>query len=250
MDPRSAELTKYAANAMLASRISFMNELARIAEVFGADIESIRRGVGSDSRIGRAFIYAGAGYGGSCFPKDVKALIHAATERGIKPRLLSAVEAVNAVQKTILFSRVSEVLGEKINGSRVAIWGLAFKPNTDDIREAPALVLLEALSESGATVQAYDPVAMPDVAAKYKKMIEAGRLTLVQSAMAALEGADLLVVVTEWQEFRSPDFDKMHELLKSPVIIDGRNVYDPEELAERGFAYYGIGRGLSVSRKQ
>jgi len=242
MDARSAELTKYAANAMLATRISFMNELASIAERVGADIEMVRRGIGSDS-----FIYPGAGYGGSCFPKDVQALVNTATKAGVDVKILRAVETVNASQKQRLFSHVKEILADKLRDATIAIWGLAFKPNTDDMREAPSRVLMEALWAAGAKVNAYDPVAMAEAARLYPLAIEAGQLTLMDSALSVLKGADLLVIVTEWQEFRSPDFDRIRRALKNSVIIDGRNLYDPSQLAALGFRYFAVGRGDSVS---
>jgi UDPglucose 6-dehydrogenase len=248
MDTRSAELTKYAANAMLATRISFMNELAGIAERVCADIEMVRRGIGSDSRIGYAFIYPGAGYGGSCFPKDVQALTRTAIAAGADPKLLQAVESVNTQQKHKLFTRIQGVLSGDLEGRTIALWGLAFKPNTDDMREAPSRVLMESLWAEGARVRGYDPVAMNEAARLYTDQIAAGTLTLVPSAMAALEGADLLAIVTEWQEFRSPDFDRIRSVLKHPVIIDGRNLYDPAQVAARGLRYFAIGRGESMRR--
>jgi UDPglucose 6-dehydrogenase len=248
MDTRSAELTKYAANAMLATRISFMNELAGIAERVGADIEMVRRGIGSDSRIGYAFIYPGAGYGGSCFPKDVQALTRTAVAAGVEPKLLQAVESVNTQQKLKLFTRIQEILSGDLEDRIIALWGLAFKPNTDDMREAPSRVLMESLWEVGARVKAYDPAAMNEAARLYADQIDSGALTLVPNAMAALEEADLLAIVTEWQEFRSPDFDQIRTLLKHPVIVDGRNVFDPVQLAARGVRYFAIGRGESVRR--
>lgn len=248
MDTRSAELTKYAANAMLATRISFMNELAGIAERVGADIEMVRRGIGSDLRIGYAFIYPGAGYGGSCFPKDVQALTRTAMAAGAEPKLLQAIESVNTQQKHKLFALIQQVLSGDLAGKTVALWGLAFKPNTDDMREAPSRVLMESLWSAGARVQAYDPVAMHEAARLYPEQMASGALTLVTSAMAALDGADLLAIVTEWQEFRSPDFDRIRSMLKHPVIIDGRNLYDPAQLAAQGLRYFAIGRGESVQR--
>ena len=240
MDLRSAELTKYAANAMLATKISFMNELANIAERLGADIEKIRTGIGSDPRIGYSFIYPGAGYGGSCFPKDVKALGRSAREAGHEAHVLAAVEAVNDRQKHVLFNKISRFLGGKLAGSTIAVWGLAFKPNTDDLREAPSRVLMEELWSAGARVRAYDPVAM----------IEARRLygvrpdfALCASATEALEGADVLAICTEWQEFRSPDFAKFKTALKQPVVFDGRNLYEPSFMARQGIRYFAIGRG-------
>jgi UDPglucose 6-dehydrogenase len=240
MDVKSAELTKYAANAMLATKISFMNELANLAERFGADIEKVRVGIGSDARIGYHFIYPGLGYGGSCFPKDVQALARSA--RGVKyePKLLDAVEAVNKAQKEVLPAKILRHYGGKIAGKTFAVWGLAFKPGTDDMREAPSRVLLDALWKSGAKVRAYDPAA-----AKEARRIWGERADLVLCARAreTLEGADALVIVTEWKEFRSPDFDFLKKQLKDPVIFDGRNLYDPATLKKQGFKYYAIGRG-------
>src|ERR1700722_14795983 len=239
MDVRSAELTKYAANAMLATKISFMNELANLAEQCGADIESVRIGIGSDPRIGTAFIYPGVGYGGSCFPKDVKALKRSAHDMGYRESILTAVEAVNDRQKTILFSKIKAHFGD-VAGRTIALWGLAFKPNTDDMREAPSRVLMEALWREGARVRAFDPVAMPECARIYGERAE---LTLCKSSPEALTGADALAIVTEWREFRSPDFDAIKAALKEPVIFDGRNLYDPAHMVRTGFSYYAIGRG-------
>jgi len=246
MDARSAELTKYAANAMLATRISFMNELAGIAERVGADIEKVRQGIGSDSRIGFSFIYPGAGYGGSCFPKDVKALTRTAIEAGAEPNLLQAVEAVNDRQKDVLFKKFSDFFGSKVSGMTVALWGLAFKPNTDDMREAPSRRFLEAAWASGLRVRAYDPVAMRESEKLYPKQCASGELVLCKSPMEAIEGAEVLVVATEWQEFRSPDFESLKTRLKQPVIFDGRNLYDPERLKSLGFRYFAIGRGEAL----
>ena len=239
MDVRSAELTKYAANAMLATKISFMNELANLAERCGADIEAVRIGIGSDPRIGHAFIYPGVGYGGSCFPKDVKALRHSAAEVGYEESILAAVESVNERQKTVLFQKIKRHFGS-LEGRTIALWGLAFKPNTDDMREAPSRVLMEALWEEGAKVRAYDPVAMPECARIYGSRDD---LTLCKSSVETLTGADALAIVTEWREFRSPDFDYIKATLQAPVIFDGRNLYDPAHLARDGFSYYAIGRG-------
>jgi len=255
MDVRSAELTKYAANAMLATKISFINELAGIAERVGADIEKVRQGIGADSRIGHAFIYPGAGYGGSCFPKDVQALQRTAAQTGAGSRLLEAVEAVNTAQKQVLCRRIAAHFGGDLAGRTLALWGLAFKPNTDDMREAPSRVLMEALWAAGARVRAYDPVAMAEARRLYAERLGDGSgeaapapLTLCASAAEALEGADALAIATEWQEFRSPDFDLLRERLAAPVIFDGRNLYDPALMARLGFTYYGIGRGASVLR--
>ena len=239
MDVRSSELTKYAANAMLATRISFMNELANLAERCGADIESVRAGIGADPRIGHAFIYPGVGYGGSCFPKDVRALKRSAAELGYPELLLTAVEAVNERQKTVLFDKIRAHFGD-LDGRTIAVWGLAFKPNTDDMREASSRVLMEALWAAGARVRAYDPVAMPECARIYG---EREGLTLCRSGAEALDGADALAIVTEWREFRSPDFDQLRAALKSPVIFDGRNLYDPAHMRRAGFTYHAIGRG-------
>ena len=239
MDVRSAELTKYAANAMLATRISFMNELANLAERLGADIEEVRRGIGSDPRIGFHFLYAGAGYGGSCFPKDVKALIRTAEEAGGVLPILEAVHEVNSAQKKVLARKILARFGGKLSGRHIAVWGLAFKQNTDDVREASSRVLIEELVANGATVTAYDPVAMP--AAKRALAGVAG-IRYAGSPLAALDGADALAVVTEWQEFRSPDFEAIRARLKTPVIFDGRNLYDPAQLKRLGLEYYPIGR--------
>jgi UDPglucose 6-dehydrogenase len=239
MSVRSAELTKYAANAMLATRISFMNDIANLAEAIGADVEEVRRGIGADPRIGYQFLYAGAGFGGSCFPKDVKALRKSAAEAGRPLRVLAAVEEVNEAQKHVLAKKIKNRLGENLAGKRIAIWGLAFKANTDDMREAPSLVLISSLVKAGATVQAYDPVA----GAQARKLFEKDKsVEIVESAAAALEGADALAVVTEWQEFRSPDFAAIKAQLKTPAIFDGRNLYDPRVLKDLGFEYFPIGR--------
>ena len=244
MDARSAELTKYAANAMLATKISFINELAGIAEKVGADIEKVRQGIGSDARIGYAFIYPGAGYGGSCFPKDVQALQRTASQVGAPSRLIEAVQAVNADQKQLLFRRILAHFGGSVAGRTFALWGLAFKPNTDDMREAPSRVLMEALWQAGARVRAYDPVAMGEAKRLYG---DRPTLTLCAHAAETLDGADALAIVTEWQEFRSPDFDLLKEKLAAPVVFDGRNLYDPALMARRGFTYSAIGRGASVA---
>jgi UDPglucose 6-dehydrogenase len=239
MDARSAELTKYAANAMLATRISFMNEIANLAEKLGADIEHVRKGIGADPRIGYHFLYPGAGYGGSCFPKDVKALLHTAAKAGGSLPILDAVEETNARQKQVLGEKIAKRFGGNVRGRRVALWGLAFKPNTNDMREAPSRVLIDALLAGGATVRAYDPVAMEEA-----KHLYAGRagIELADSPLAALDGADVLAIITEWTEFRSPDFDAIKARLKTPAIFDGRNLYDPEQVARHGLEYYPIGR--------
>ena len=240
MDIRSSELTKYAANAMLATKISFMNELANIAERVGADIEKVRIGIGSDPRIGYSFIYPGTGYGGSCFPKDVQALIRSSHEVGHEPQILNAVEAVNAQQKEVLFHKMQRHFADGLKGRTIALWGLAFKPQTDDMREAPSRTLIDLLLEAGASVQAYDPIAAAEAQRLY-----AGRpgLTLCRNAYEAAHGADALAIVTEWQEFRSPDFERLREILKSPVVFDGRNLYDPPMVGRFGITYYAIGRG-------
>lgn len=244
MDVRSAELTKYAANAMLATKISFMNELANLAEGVGADIEMVRLGIGSDPRIGYQFIYPGAGYGGSCFPKDVRALTKSAEQAGYKAELLDAVEAVNNRQKHRMFDKVSGHFGDDLAGKTLAVWGLSFKPNTDDMREASSRVLMEALWAAGANVRAYDPEALEETGRIYP---DEDKLTLCESAVEAVTGADALVIMTEWQEFRSPDFAMIRESLVSPVIFDGRNLYEPATLVTYGIDYYGIGRGKSVT---
>jgi UDPglucose 6-dehydrogenase len=239
MDVRSAELTKYAANAMLATRISFMNELALLAEKMGADIEQVRLGIGSDQRIGTHFLYAGCGYGGSCFPKDVKALIKTATGAGQELLVLKAVEDANERQKTVLVSKVVKRFGGDLKGKHFALWGLAFKPNTDDMREATSRVVLAELFERGATVTAYDPVAMAEARRIFG---DEPRLTYADTPNAALQGADALIIVTEWKEFRSPDFDKIKATLKTPVIFDGRNLYEPAIVKQHGLSYDSIGR--------
>jgi UDPglucose 6-dehydrogenase len=242
MDVRSAELTKYAANAMLATKISFMNELANMAERFGADIESVRIGLGSDPRIGYAFIYPGVGYGGSCFPKDVQALQRSAEEVGYDASILAAVESVNNRQKQVLFNKIKAHFGE-LRGRTVALWGLAFKPNTDDMREASSRVVMESLWSAGAKVRAYDPVAMPECLRIYGQRPD---LILCKTGPDALDGADALAIVTEWHEFRSPDFEAMKGALRTPVIFDGRNLYDPAQMAQAGFSYYAVGRGKTL----
>jgi len=239
MDLRSAELTKYAANAMLATRISFMNELALLAEKLGADIELVRRGIGSDPRIGYSFLYAGAGYGGSCFPKDVKALVRAASDEDITLRVLTAVEEANERQKLVLVDKVKARFGADLKGKHFALWGLAFKPNTDDMREAPALVIIDALLAAGATVAAYDPVAMTEA----RRIVGTREgLVFAERAESALEGADALLLVTEWKEFKSPDFPGIKKALKTPVIFDGRNQYELTLMAAMGIEHHGIGR--------
>ncbi|MBP6071071.1 MAG: UDP-glucose/GDP-mannose dehydrogenase family protein [Aeromonas sp.] len=244
MDARSAELTKYAANAMLATKISFMNEMATLAEKLGADIEAVRKGIGADPRIGHHFIYPGCGYGGSCFPKDVKALIHTAGEIGCDAPLLHAVERVNDGQKHKLMARLRQHFGSDLTGRTFALWGLAFKPNTDDMREAPSRVLMEAIWAAGGKVQAFDPEAMSEAQRLYGLRDD---LTLCGTQEAALKGADALLICTEWQQFRAPDFELVRQTLKQAVIIDGRNLYDPARLRQRGFTYYAIGRGDSLA---
>ena len=239
MDVRSAELTKYAANAMLATKISFMNELANIAERFGADIEKVRIGIGSDPRIGYHFIYPGTGYGGSCFPKDVQALARSAAESGYDASLLNAVEDVNKRQKKRLFEKMTAHFGDDLNGKTIALWGLSFKPRTDDMREAPSRVLMEALWDAGVTVRAYDPEAMDETRRIYPDM---PGLVLCDSAYDAVEGADALAIATEWQEFRSPDFALLSEKLADKVVFDGRNLYEPDVMDTFGLRYYAIGR--------
>ncbi len=239
MDVRSAELTKYAANAMLATRISFMNELANLAETLGADIEQVRMGIGSDSRIGYSFLYAGCGYGGSCFPKDVKALIKTASENGHTLQVLTAVEDANEAQKSVLVNKVTKAFGNDLKGKRFALWGLAFKPNTDDMREAPSRVIIDALLARGATVCAYDPVAIDEA-----KRVLGTSIDYANRAVDAIEGADALVIVTEWKEFRSPSFDLLAEKLKTKRIFDGRNLYDPAMPAQYGLIYEAIGRKI------
>ena len=243
MDVRSAELTKYAANAMLATKISFMNEVSRIAERIGADIERVREGIGSDPRIGYDFIYAGCGYGGSCFPKDVQALVSTAQQNGYQPRLLEAVERVNHGQKRVLFEKIHEHFGGDLRGRVVGLWGLAFKPNTDDMREAPSRVLMEALWEAGARVRAYDPVAMEETRRIYGARDD---LELCDSPETVLEGIDALTICTEWRLFRSPDFERIRAAMDEPVIFDGRNLFDPELVAGFGIHYRPIGRPEGV----
>lgn len=243
MDVRSAELTKYAANAMLATRISFMNELALLAEKLGADIESVRKGIGADPRIGYHFLYPGIGYGGSCFPKDLQALQRSARAAGMELKLLDAVERVNIAQKHVLTQKVLARLGENLHGKVIAIWGLAFKPNTDDMREAPSLVLIEDLLRRGASVVAFDPVAAHEAA-----RVLGTRIRYAGDAMAALANADALAIVTEWKLFRAPDFALMRTAMKTPIIFDGRNLYEPAVMREQGFEYYPIGRAQGGGR--
>jgi len=237
MDPASAELTKYAANAMLATRISFMNEIANICSRVGANVDRVRKGIGSDARIGSRFLFAGLGYGGSCFPKDVKAIGRTAADHGYEFEILKAVETVNENQKRLLYDMVVEHYGENLTGKRFAVWGLAFKPNTDDMREAPAVVVISALLAAGATVCAFDPEAVEECQAHHL----GDRIDYAKSPMKALEGADALILITEWNEFRRPDFDRVRDVLKDPVVFDGRNIYSRKVLTKRGFTYYGIG---------
>ena len=239
MDVRSAELTKYAANAMLATRISFMNEMANLAERVGADIEHVRLGIGADPRIGYQFLYPGVGYGGSCFPKDVKALMRTAQEAGMECRVLDAVEQVNAGQKAMLARKITARFGQRLDGRVIAVWGLAFKPNTDDMREAPSCVVIAQLLERGARIVAYDPVAMDEAR---RLFANEARLSFVEHPLGALDGADALAIVTEWKEFRSPDFDDIRARLKTPAIFDGRNLYEPAEVRRHGLEYYPVGR--------
>ncbi|HSS27982.1 MAG TPA: UDP-glucose/GDP-mannose dehydrogenase family protein, partial [Usitatibacter sp.] len=239
MDIRSAELTKYAANAMLATRISFMNDIANLCERVGADVELVRRGMGMDARIGNKFLYPGVGYGGSCFPKDVTALLRTAKENGLDLKVVGAVDAANERQKGVLADKVERKFGRDLAGKRFAMWGLAFKPNTDDMREAPSRVVIKALTERGATVCAYDPVAMDEAGHIYHGD---KRVTFAQDAMSAVKGADALVIMTEWKAFRSPDFDELRKTLKTPVIFDGRNLYEPAVVRSHGLEYHAIGR--------
>jgi UDPglucose 6-dehydrogenase len=246
MDVRSSELTKYAANAMLATKISFMNELANLAERMGADIEKVRLGIGSDPRIGYHFIYPGCGYGGSCFPKDVQALSRSARDHQFDATLLNAVESVNKRQKSVLFEKITTYFDGQLAGKTIGIWGLAFKPNTDDMREAPSRYLIEELLQAGARVKAYDPVAHEEALRIYGEREE---LKIEKSAMDATKGVDALAIVTEWQEFRSPDFETLKTQLRHPVIFDGRNLYDPGFVKRFGLKYYAIGRGDSIARQ-
>jgi len=238
MDVPSAELTKYAANAMLATRISFMNEIANVCDLVGANVDDVRRGIGSDERIGSRFLFSGVGYGGSCFPKDVQAIVHTADKNGYDFRILKAVEKVNELQKQVLFQFVTERFGKDLSGHRFALWGLAFKPNTDDMREAPAIVLSKALVAAGATVIAHDPEAMEES----KHIYLGDTIEYAPNPIAAVEGADALILVTEWNEFRRPDFDRIKASLKQPVILDGRNIWSRSKLEAMGFEYRGIGR--------
>ena len=239
MDVRSAELTKYAANAMLATRISFMNELANLAEKLGADIEHVRQGIGSDPRIGYHFLYPGSGYGGSCFPKDVKALLRTGAEHGCKLHVLDAVERANELQKHVLSAKICGKFGDRVKGMTIALWGLAFKPNTDDMREAPSRALIEDLWQAGATVRAYDPVAMDEAQRIFG---DDKRIAYATSPMQALDGADALAIITEWKEFRSPDFAEIRKRLRHPIVFDGRNLYEPQLVRDAGLEYHPVGR--------
>jgi UDPglucose 6-dehydrogenase len=241
MDPESAEVTKYAANAMLASRISFMNEIARLCERVGADVSQVRRAVGADRRIGHAFLFPGAGYGGSCFPKDIRALARTARDAGLELRIVEATEAVNEEQKLFLLSKIRRYFEGDLKDKTLAVWGLAFKPRTDDMREAPSLSLIRGLVREGARVRAFDPEAMKEAKAQLQDVD--GRVTYCRKSYEACDGADALVLVTEWNEFREPDFDRIKKLLCRPVVFDGRNIYNPEALKALGFDYFGIGRG-------
>jgi UDPglucose 6-dehydrogenase len=238
MDIPSAEMTKYAANAMLATRISFMNEIANLCECTGANVDMVRRGIGTDERIGPAFLFPGPGYGGSCFPKDVRALVRTGTDYGVPLCILQAVEDVNERQKHRLFDKLRTALSGDVAGAVVAVWGLAFKPNTDDMREAPALTLIDDLLAAGARVVAHDPAAMHEARRRLN-----GRIDLADSSYAALEGADALVVVTDWNEYRHPDFGRIKDALRRPIVVDGRNLYDAAKMARLGFTYLSIGRG-------
>jgi UDPglucose 6-dehydrogenase len=241
MDPASAELAKYAANAMLATRISFMNEVANVCELVGADVDHVRKAIGSERRIGTSFLFPGCGYGGSCFPKDVQAMMHFASEKNYDFRILNAVETVNKEQKTRLFTKLQQHFGD-LKGRTIAVWGLAFKPKTDDMREAPAIPLIKALVAAGAKVQAYDPEATKVAKGIFGDAAKSGQVTFVSTRYDAVKDADALAIVTEWSEFRLPDFDKMKSLMKMPVVFDGRNLFTPEHMQQHGFTYYSIGR--------
>jgi UDPglucose 6-dehydrogenase len=242
MDIASAEITKYAANAMLATRISFINSIARLCEAVGADVGQVRQGIGTDQRIGPSFLYAGIGYGGSCFPKDVKALTHTLREYGVDPSILDSVERVNAAQKRLLVERVAERFGADLSGRTFAVWGMSFKPETDDMREAPALTVVRALCEAGARVRAHDPEARHEAGRYFADLIETGALTVCEHNYDCLGGADALLVLTEWAPYRNPDFARMRAQLKEPVVFDGRNLWDPARMAELGFHYHSVGR--------
>jgi UDPglucose 6-dehydrogenase len=237
MSPESAEMTKYVANCLLATKISFINEMANLCEAYAADINDVRRGIGHDQRIGFHFLHPGVGYGGSCFPKDIRAVIHMAQAQGLPARMMEAVDTVNEAQKDVLFHKLNTHFEHSLRGKTIAMWGLAFKPRTDDIREAPALVLIESLLEAGAHLRVHDPEANHNVRAIY-----GDRLTYCDRPYGAIEQADALVITTDWNEFRNPDFEVMFRLLRQPAVFDGRNLYDPAKMAELGFAYHGIGR--------
>ncbi len=245
MNVRDAEMTKYTANSMLATKISFMNEIANICERLGVDVENVRKGIGSDRRIGYSFIYPGCGYGGSCFPKDVKALIRTSRDAGFEPKLLASVEKRNNIQKEILTQKILRRFGQDLSDRTISIWGLSFKPGTDDIREAPSIVLINALIKKGATIHAYDPVAMEETRKELPaNLLESGRIKLFDNQYDTLENSDAMILVTEWKAFRQLRFKLMSELMKEKIIFDGRNLYDPEEIKENGFEYHGIGREL------
>jgi len=243
MTPESAEMTKYVANCLLATKISFINEMANLCEAYGADINDVRRGMGHDQRIGFHFLFPGVGYGGSCFPKDIRAIIHMAQSKGLPARMMEAVDGVNEAQKDVLFQKVHAQFGGELKDKTIAIWGLAFKPRTDDIREAPALVLIDSLLQAGAQVRVHDPESLANVRAIYSE-----RLSYCDRPYGALEQADALAVVTEWNEFRNPDFEVMRRLMRQPIIFDGRNVFDPARMAALGFTYHGIGRARVVKQ--
>ena len=240
MDIHSSELTKYASNSFLATKVSFMNEIANLCERLGADVDLVRKGMGTDERIGTQFLFAGIGYGGSCFPKDVSALLNTARTNEYDLQILEAVEAVNRRQKLVIVNKIKKHFGSKLKGKVIALWGLAFKPNTDDMREAPALTVVDALVREGALIRAFDPAALDEAKKRFGKGVK-----LVENNYDAVKGADALVLLTEWNEFRRPDFDRIKSLLREPVVFDGRNIYDPKVMREKGFVYYGIGRGNS-----
>jgi UDPglucose 6-dehydrogenase len=246
MDIASAEITKYAANAMLATRISFMNTIAGLCEAVGADVGQVRVGIGSDERIGPSFLYAGIGYGGSCFPKDVKALVHTLRAYGVDPAILEGVERVNSLQKTLLVDRVREHFGHDLHGRTLAVWGLSFKPETDDMREAPSLSVVRGLAERGARLRAHDPEAEHEAGRYFADLLETGALTLCEHNYDCVEGADALLVLTEWHQYRTPDFERIRASLREPVVFDGRNLWDPARMAELGFRYVSVGRGAAV----
>jgi UDPglucose 6-dehydrogenase len=247
MRPREAEMTKHASNALLATKISFMNEIAEMCEELGVDVEKVRAGVGADSRIGHSFLYPGCGYGGSCFPKDIKALIHTAKGIGASAGILEAVEFRNERQKLRLADKVAARFGDDLAGRTLAVWGLSFKPNTDDIREASSLTAIKRLLAANAKVRAYDPIASANMQqALPASAIEQGKIVFCSDQYEALDGADALLLVTEWKQFRNPDFDRMKRRMRSAIIFDGRNQYDPQEMAEQGFEYFGIGRGAAL----